>query len=108
MLQEVSFPLAAAYTHAPSRKISVYDYSQVVLLQSLALLLGIFLIYGLLCGYFVICAMAVWMFLYNNRNLLHKKRLDLLNILCKVKHLYFLYILCHNIYLREIFEGVLL
>ncbi len=62
------FSITAAYTYAPSREISVYDYSQVVF----AAIAG-FLVFGdvpdilSFVGYFIICAMAVWMFLYNNR-----------------------------------------
>ncbi|MDE6752617.1 MAG: DMT family transporter [Eubacterium sp.] len=68
------FSITAAYTHAPSREISVYDYSQVVF----AAIVGFFAFGDIpdlwsFVGYFVICAMAVWMFLYNNRNVLHKK-----------------------------------
>lgn len=67
------FSITAAYTHAPSREISVYDYSQVVF----AAIVGFFAFGDIpdvwsFVGYFVICAMAVWMFLYNNRNKLHE------------------------------------
>lgn len=68
------FSITAAYTHAPSREISVYDYSQVVF----AAIVGFFAFGDIpdawsFVGYFVICAMAVWMFLYNNKSELHKK-----------------------------------
>lgn len=68
------FSITAAYTHAPSREISVYDYSQVIF----AAIVGFFAFGDVpdlwsFVGYFVICAMAVWMFLYNNRNELHQK-----------------------------------
>lgn len=62
------FSITAAYTYAPSREISVYDYSQVVF----AAVVG-FIVFGdvpdilSFIGYFVICAMAVWMFIYNNK-----------------------------------------
>lgn len=62
------FSITAAYTYAPSREISVYDYSQVVF----AAVVG-FAVFGdvpdilSFAGYFVICAMAVWMFIYNNK-----------------------------------------
>lgn len=62
------FSITAAYTHAPSREISVYDYSQVVF----AAITGFFVFGDIpdlwsFVGYFIICAMAVWMFLYNNK-----------------------------------------
>lgn len=68
------FSITAAYTHAPSREISVYDYSQVVF----AAIVGFFAFGDIpdlwsFVGYFIICAMAVWMFIYNNRNELRKK-----------------------------------
>ena len=62
------FSITAAYTHAPSREISVYDYSQVVF----AAITGFFVFGDIpdlwsFVGYFVICAMAIWMFIYNNK-----------------------------------------
>lgn len=60
------FAITAAYTYAPAREISVYDYSQVIF----SALLGLF-IFGQLpdllsvVGYIIICSMAVLMFLYN-------------------------------------------
>ena len=62
------FSITAAYTYAPAREISVYDYSQIIF----ATLLGfIFLgempdIYSFI-GYIIICSMAVLMFFYNKR-----------------------------------------
>ncbi|MGC4019708.1 MAG: DMT family transporter [Muricomes sp.] len=62
------FSITAAYFHAPARDISVYDYSQIIF----AALLG-FMIFGQIpdvlswIGYFVICGMAILMFLYNRR-----------------------------------------
>lgn len=62
------FSITAAYTYAPSREISVYDYSQVVF----AAITG-FMVFGdvpdalSFMGYFVICSMAVWMYIYNNK-----------------------------------------
>lgn len=62
------FSITAAYTYAPSREISVYDYSQVVF----AAITG-FVVFGDIpdalsfMGYFTICAMAVWMYIYNNK-----------------------------------------
>lgn len=63
------FGITAAYTYAPSREISVYDYSNIVFTAIEGYL---FLGQGLpdvlsLVGYFVICAMAIWMFIYNNK-----------------------------------------
>ncbi len=61
------FSITAAYSHAPAREISVYDYSQIIF----ATMLGfIFLgevpdIYSVI-GYVIICAMAVLTFIYNN------------------------------------------
>lgn len=62
------FGITAAYFHAPAREISVYDYSQIIF----SAILGFF-VFGQIpdvlswIGYGVICAMAVLMFLYNNR-----------------------------------------
>ncbi|MCC8016589.1 MAG: DMT family transporter [Clostridiales bacterium] len=70
------FSITAAYTYAPSREISVYDYSQVVF----AAIVG-FIVFGdvpdlwSFIGYIIICSMAVWMFLCNNR-LTHPKNID--------------------------------
>lgn len=61
------FSITAAYTKAPAREISVYDYSQIIF----AAILGFFLFgdipdgYSVL-GYVIIISMAVIMFLYNN------------------------------------------
>ena len=62
------FAVTAAYTNAPARTISVYDYSQVVF----SAVLGFFLfgqIPDLWCaaGYSVICGVSVWMFLRGRR-----------------------------------------
>lgn len=62
------FSITAAYTHAPSREISVYDYSQIIF----AAVVGFFVFGDIpdvwsFVGYFFIIAMAVWMFVYNNR-----------------------------------------
>ena len=63
------FSITAAYTFAPSREISVYDYSNVIFTA----ISGYFFLGGQVpdlwsfFGYFIICAMAVWMFLYNKR-----------------------------------------
>ena len=62
------FSITAAYSNAPAREISVYDYSQIIF----ATMLGLFFlgempdIYSVI-GYVVICAMAVLTFIYNNK-----------------------------------------
>lgn len=62
------FSITAAYSYAPAREISVYDYSQVIFAAGLG-----FVVFGQIpdflswLGYAVICTMAVVMFLYNNR-----------------------------------------
>lgn len=62
------FTITAAYSCAPAREISVYDYSQIIF----SAILGFFL-FGQVpdlwswIGYAVIIFMAVVMFLYNNR-----------------------------------------
>lgn len=62
------FAITAAYTHAPSREISVYDYSQIIF----AAIVGFFVFGDVpdlwsLAGYIIIISMAVWMFIYNNK-----------------------------------------
>lgn len=62
------FSITAAYCHAPSREISVYDYSQIIF----SALLGFFFFDQIpdgwsIVGYIIICAVAVGMFIYNNR-----------------------------------------
>ena len=62
------FGITAAYTYAPAREISVYDYTQIMF----SAVLG-FLLFGQLpdllsfIGYCVIVAAGVIMFLYNKR-----------------------------------------
>lgn len=62
------FAITAAYCCAPAGRISVYDYSQIIF----STILGFFA-FGQVpdlwsfVGYGIICAMAVAMFLYNNR-----------------------------------------
>lgn len=59
--------ITKAYTYAPAREISVYDYAQVIFSS----VLGFFFfgqvpdVYSVL-GYFVIISMAIAMFVYNN------------------------------------------
>ena len=61
------FTITAAYTHAPAREISIYDYSQLIFSTSLG-----FFIFGDIpdhwsfIGYAVIITMAVVNFIYNN------------------------------------------
>jgi len=63
------FGITAAYTFAPSREISVYDYSNIVFTAIEGYLFLGRQIPDMLSvvGYFVICAMAIWMFVYNNK-----------------------------------------
>lgn len=62
------FSITAAYTKAPAKEISVYDYSQIIF----ATVLGFFLfgdipdLYSII-GYVIIISMAVIMFFYNRR-----------------------------------------
>ncbi len=62
------FTITAAYTFAPGKEISVYDYSQVVFTA----LLGFFIfgqfpdIFSIL-GYIIICSTAIYMFFYNKK-----------------------------------------
>ena len=64
-----------AYSYAPARELSVYDYSQVIF----SALLGFFMfgdvpdVYSFL-GYFIICGMAGLTFWYNNHHLPTKER----------------------------------
>ena len=62
------FTITAAYTFAPAREISIYDYSQIIFSS----LLGFFLFDNIpdamsLFGYCVIITMAFVMFFYNNK-----------------------------------------
>lgn len=62
------FSITAAYTYAPGREISVYDYSQIIF----SALLGFVFFSQVpdiwsIVGYCIICLMAVLMFFYNNR-----------------------------------------
>lgn len=62
------FSITAAYSYAPAREISVYDYSQIVFSAGLG-----YLVFGQVpdllswIGYLVICSMAAGMFFYNKR-----------------------------------------
>lgn len=63
------FSITAAYTYAPAREISVYDYSQIIF----SAILG-FLVFAQISdlfswlGYLIITSTAVAMFLHNNRH----------------------------------------
>ena len=62
------FSITAAYTYAPAREISIYDYSQIMFASAL----GFFVFSDIpdifsLVGYVVIVIAAIVMFLYNNR-----------------------------------------
>ena len=66
------FTITAAYSCAPAKEISVFDYSQIMF----SALMG-FLVLGQkpdmlsLCGYVIICTTAVCMYFYNkNRSIL--------------------------------------
>ena len=68
------FSITAAYTYAPGREISVYDYSQIIF----SALLGYIMFSQIpdiwsIAGYIIICLMAVLMFLYNNRRIVQEQ-----------------------------------
>ena len=62
------FSITAAYSYAPAREISVFDYTQIIF----AALMG-FIAFGdipdkfSIIGYVIICSVSVAMFLYNRR-----------------------------------------
>ena len=62
------FGVTMAYCYAPAREISVYDYSQIIF----STIWG-FLFFGQipdamsLAGYVIICAMGIWIFVYNKK-----------------------------------------
>lgn len=62
------FTITAAYSNAPAREISVFDYTQIIFTASLG-----FIMFGdkpdiwSLLGYVVIISMAVIVFIYNNK-----------------------------------------
>ena len=62
------FGVTMAYCYAPAREISVYDYSQIIFST-----IWVFLFFGQipdamsLAGYVIICAMGIWIFVYNKR-----------------------------------------
>ena len=60
------FTITAAYTHAPAREVSVFDYTQIVFAAGLGFLFfsqipDLFSI----IGYCMIAGVSIWMFLYN-------------------------------------------
>ncbi len=68
------FSITAAYTYAPAREISIYDYSQIIFASAL----GFFVFADIpdlfsVIGYVIIVVMAIVMFLYNNRRAFDKK-----------------------------------
>ena len=70
------FAITAAYTFAPSSEISIYDYSNIIFTA----IEGYFFfghqipdVFSIV-GYFIICLMAVWMFIYNNKSTELKKQ----------------------------------
>ena len=68
------FTITAAYTHAPAREVSVFDYTQIVF----AAVLGFIFFSQIpdiwsIIGYCMISGVAVWMFIYNNK---HSKKPD--------------------------------
>lgn len=62
------FSITAAYTHAPARRISIFDYSQIIFATGLG-----FLLFGEIpdqysfAGYGLIIAASLGMFIYNNK-----------------------------------------
>ena len=66
--------ITKAYVCAPAKEISVYDYTQVLFAAALG-----FFVFGdvpdiwSFVGYVIICSMAVWMFIYNNKKPAHQK-----------------------------------
>ena len=66
------FSITAAYSHAPAKEISVYDYSQLIFSTILGVIfLGQFPDKWSFVGYVIIISMAVLVFFYNN--LWHEK-----------------------------------
>jgi drug/metabolite transporter (DMT)-like permease len=60
--------ITAAYTYAPAREISIYDYSQILYSAIIGFIVfnQVSDIYSWI-GYCIICSMAIIMFLYNNK-----------------------------------------
>lgn len=69
------FTITAAYFHAPAKEISVYDYSQIIFSAILGFVLFTQIPDGFsVFGYVVIIAMAIWMFVYNNRTIKNERK----------------------------------
>lgn len=69
------FSITAAYTYAPAREISIYDYSQIIFASAL----GFFIFADVpdifsVIGYIIIVTMAAVMFMYNNREQLKTQK----------------------------------
>ena len=63
------FSITAAYTHAPAREVSIFDYSQILFSAAIGYLLFLDLPDGWsFLGYVLIIAAALGMFCYNNRS----------------------------------------
>ena len=62
------FAITAAYSNAPARELSIYDYSQIIFSAILELMFfhQVPDLWSVL-GYFIICGTSIYMFLYNNR-----------------------------------------
>lgn len=62
------FTITAAYTHAPAREVSVFDYTQIIFAAALG-----FIFFSQIpdilsvIGYCIISGVSIWMFIYNNR-----------------------------------------
>lgn len=62
------FTITAAYTHAPAREVSVYDYTQIIFAAGLGFIFFAQIpdIFSVI-GYCMIAGVAIWMFIYNNK-----------------------------------------
>ena len=62
------FSITAAYSNAPAREISIFDYTQIIFTATLG-----FMMFGdkpdlwSLLGYIIIISMALIVFIYNNK-----------------------------------------
>lgn len=63
------FTITAAYTHAPAREVSVFDYTQIIFAAGLGFLFFSQIpdIWSII-GYCTISGVTVWMFIYNQRH----------------------------------------
>ena len=62
------FAITAAYSYAPAREVSVFDYTQIIF----AALIGFFAFGDVpdiwsVTGYIIICGVSVWMFIKNKK-----------------------------------------